>query len=372
MNIDFENLHSVHRSLEIHNCALTSSPEHPPLLPKPSTPPPTTNKGGETAKQPGGGETPNRGGGERVAKNEEGTSPNQPGREATKKEGETATKKGWGERPKKKRRGEQKKGEGDRRKKKKFFLQCFRIQKTKGLVGWHKRFFWIQKAFWGHRQLVTDFFGGQRGPINCKIVLDILEGQKRQGVGVQRSAVQKQQRKAAAAKAARKAPTKVPKNRAKAATGAAQTAAKTVQTFWKVKGGKGGFFNGRAAQKQQKQQQRDNPKTVEVGRHDGWEGPEERVPEWWWGPGVSHDDPESPNVNFRGHRPSKTPPKLNERRPERAQTLKFWAGGGKIKRNFGRSSGEVRGKGPGQGIWRRGGSPRQGVRERGVLEGARK
>ena len=41
--IDFENLHSVYRSLEIHNCALTSSPPLPPSagppLPPPDLPP---------------------------------------------------------------------------------------------------------------------------------------------------------------------------------------------------------------------------------------------------------------------------------------------------------------------------------------------
>ena len=35
-----KNLHSVYRSLEIHNCALTSSPLSPPPPPSPHTPPP--------------------------------------------------------------------------------------------------------------------------------------------------------------------------------------------------------------------------------------------------------------------------------------------------------------------------------------------
>ena len=44
-------------------------------------------------------------------------------------------------------------------------------------------FFWDTNDFFGIQKLVLDIFGGQRGLINCKIVLDILEGQKRLGWG---------------------------------------------------------------------------------------------------------------------------------------------------------------------------------------------
>ena len=41
----------------------------------------------------------------------------------------------------------------------------------------------IQFVFAEYKKNVLDFFGGQRGLINCKIVFDILEGPKRQGWG---------------------------------------------------------------------------------------------------------------------------------------------------------------------------------------------
>ena len=44
-------------------------------------------------------------------------------------------------------------------------------------------FFGHKKSFSGYKKIVLDIFRGQRGLINCKIVLDILEGQKRQGWG---------------------------------------------------------------------------------------------------------------------------------------------------------------------------------------------
>ena len=65
-----------------------------------------------------------------------------------------------------------------------FFFGCtkksfFGIQKIKVI-------FWIQKSFWGskmllsgHQKIVLDIFASQRGLINCFIVIDILEGQKR-------------------------------------------------------------------------------------------------------------------------------------------------------------------------------------------------
>ena len=48
--------------------------------------------------------------------------------------------------------------------------------------------------------------------------------------------------------------------------------------------------------------------------------------------GVSHDDPESPNVHFGGTHPaSQTPPKFHEKKtPERAQRVKFLAGRAKF------------------------------------------
>ena len=58
---------------------------------------------------------------------------------------------------------------------KSFFLdtkdQCF--------LG-YKAFFGIQNAFFGIQKIVLDIFGGPRGLINCLIVIDILEGRKRQ------------------------------------------------------------------------------------------------------------------------------------------------------------------------------------------------
>ena len=62
--------------------------------------------------------------------------------------------------------------------------------------GGAKSLFWgIQKSFWdtkvflgdtkvflgGYKKIVLDIFGCHKGLINCLIVLDILEGQKRQG-----------------------------------------------------------------------------------------------------------------------------------------------------------------------------------------------
>ena len=41
-------------------------------------------------------------------------------------------------------------------------------------------FWWIQNVF-REQKIVLDIFGSQGGLINCVIVLDILEGQKRQG-----------------------------------------------------------------------------------------------------------------------------------------------------------------------------------------------
>ena len=54
--------------------------------------------------------------------------------------------------------------------------------------GTTKSIFGTQNAFSEYKKFVLDFFGGQRGLINCKIVLDILEGQKRQGWVFQRTA----------------------------------------------------------------------------------------------------------------------------------------------------------------------------------------
>ena len=88
-----------------------------------------------------------------------------------------------------------------------------------GVQGGGMRFFWVQKDFFGYKRpkcfffdtkcfsgykmifsryniFVLDIFGGQWGLINCKIVLDILEGQKRPG-WVQLSANQKAAAKAA-------------------------------------------------------------------------------------------------------------------------------------------------------------------------------
>ena len=47
--------------------------------------------------------------------------------------------------------------------------------------------------------------------------------------------------------------------------------------------------------------------------------------------GVSHDDPESPNVHFGGPRPSKTPPKFNEKTP-RESTKSVISGGEEEKK----------------------------------------
>ena len=63
--------------------------------------------------------------------------------------------------------------------------------------------------FSGYKKTVIDIFGGQRGLINCSIVLDILEGQKRQGwvqtVGDPEKQPQKQQKTAEAATSTAKA-----------------------------------------------------------------------------------------------------------------------------------------------------------------------
>ena len=57
----------------------------------------------------------------------------------------------------------------------------FGIQKTKQTAFLDtKVFFWDTKCFSGYKKWFLTF-GGQWGLINCKFVLDILEGQKRQG-----------------------------------------------------------------------------------------------------------------------------------------------------------------------------------------------
>ena len=52
-------------------------------------------------------------------------------------------------------------------------------------------------------------------------------------------------------------------------------------------------------------------------------------------PGVSHDDPESPNVHFGGHQSFKTPPKFNEKTLKGAQRVKFQAVGKKRAKFWG-------------------------------------
>ena len=51
----------------------------------------------------------------------------------------------------------------------------------------------------------------------------------------------------------------------------------------------------------------------------------------WWSAGISHDDTESPNVHFGGPRPSKTPPKFNEKTPRETQKQRNGGGKGKKK-----------------------------------------
>ena len=55
----------------------------------------------------------------------------------------------------------------------------------------------VLKFFFLDTEIVLDIFGSQRGLINCLMVLDILEGQKRQGWVFQPSATQKAVPKAA-------------------------------------------------------------------------------------------------------------------------------------------------------------------------------
>ena len=132
----------------------------------------------------------------------------------------------------------------------------------------------------GHKKNVLDIFGGQRGFFNCKIVLDILEGRKRPGWGstvgepksshksssksetnnrksvtVQAETKKKQQQQAAKAAVNRKSGSKSNTNNRKNSTQqekpassssknwqtTAPKATKAVQTFWKVKSGKGDF-----------------------------------------------------------------------------------------------------------------------------------
>ena len=53
----------------------------------------------------------------------------------------------------------------------------------------HSAFWWTPKSFLGYKMFfgiqknVRDSLGGQKGFMKCEIVLDILEGQKRQGWG---------------------------------------------------------------------------------------------------------------------------------------------------------------------------------------------
>ena len=70
---------------------------------------------------------------------------------------------------------------------------------TKGLsdfFGTPKFFFLEIQNVFRDTKFVLDIFGGQMGLINCKIVVDILEGQKRQGWVSQWTLAPKQQKKA--------------------------------------------------------------------------------------------------------------------------------------------------------------------------------
>ena len=64
------------------------------------------------------------------------------------------------------------------------YKSFWRTQNTTGLSGTRKSFFFgYKRLFGGYQKSVLDFFGGQMGLINCKIVIDIFEGPKRQGWG---------------------------------------------------------------------------------------------------------------------------------------------------------------------------------------------
>ena len=79
------------------------------------------------------------------------------------------------------------------------------------------------------------------------------------------------------------------------------------------------------------------------------EGPE------GWGPrsggpaGVSHGDPESPNVHFGRPRPSKTPPKFNEKTPRESRKTEILGGRRKKKKILG-SGGRGSEAGSGEGV----------------------
>ena len=77
-------------------------------------------------------------------------------------------------------------------------------------------------------------------------------------------------------------------------------------------------------------------------------------------PGGSHNSPRTPNVHISGPRPSKTPPKFNEKTPKREKKeRKLWRERGKKGEILGGPA--ERGSG-GERVWRREG----GVRLRGV------
>ena len=69
----------------------------------------------------------------------------------------------------------------------------------------------------------------------------------------------------------------------------------------------------------------------------------------WWRRRGSTRQPESPNVHISGSRPSKTPPKFNERTPRVEEKNKFCGGKGKKKSEILGGPGEGRSGGGGSG-----------------------
>ena len=118
-----------------------------------------------------------------------------------------------------------------------------------------------KRLFFGIQKIVLDFFGGQSGLINCNLLIDILEGQKRAPIGFstvgdlkapaaagssskdsskdsgnsKKQQQQKQHKQQEKQHTTRKASSKQQQK----VTQTAQKATQTAQRFWKVTSGKG-------------------------------------------------------------------------------------------------------------------------------------
>ena len=132
-------------------------------------------------------------------------------------------------------------------------------------LGHKNDFFGIQNDFFGIQKFILEIFGGQRGLINCRIVLDIF-GRSKAASGVQLSVNQRNQ----------------PKQKSTHDRKAAQTTKSTKQQPHRKK-------HRKDQQKQQKKQQEQHKtttakvaQTVQTAKQQRHEGPEGGAPKVSW------------------------------------------------------------------------------------------